>query len=283
MTIAELHGKLSPDRTTGANERMEDLLTSDVFGTMKYIGWQHGFLDWFLRATPAPINPSPPPIENYLLQGEIKCLKYSFWPRLKNNREPDLALLFCFETGNILLILVEAKYLSGTSDWESDEEVNPLGLTGNQIADQVQGIKAMGERDIFKWFEASEAIQNFNIDARINKIHLFLTIHTILPKYDYEYATKHISDSWPIDSYWLSWTSLAECVKGHLDQKNNGAKALLKDMYDLLKRKGLIPFKGFSREPWRPIHENSRFWIETWWALQPLILDKYRSFWNQDF
>ena len=283
MTIAELHGKLSPERITGANERMEDLLTSDVFGTMKYAGWQHGFLDWLLQAEPAPIYPSPPPIKNYLLQGEIKCLEYSFWPRLKNNREPDLALLICFETGNFLLILVEAKYFSGTSDWESDEEVNPLGLTGNQIADQVQGIKAMAERDIFKWFEPSEAIQNLNIDTRINKIHLFLTIHTILPNDDYEYAGKHISGSWPVDSYWLSWKSLAKCVKVPLGQKNKGTKALLKDMGDLLKRKCLIPFNGFSMEPWRTIHEKPGFWIEKWWELRPLILDKYRSFWNKDF
>ena len=46
MTIAELHGKLSPERPQGVNERMEDLLTSDVFGTMKYAGWENGFIDW---------------------------------------------------------------------------------------------------------------------------------------------------------------------------------------------------------------------------------------------
>ncbi len=37
MTIAELHGKLAPGRPAGY-EYMEDLLTSDVFGTMRYAG-----------------------------------------------------------------------------------------------------------------------------------------------------------------------------------------------------------------------------------------------------
>ena len=55
MTIAELHGKLSPNRPNGCNDRMEDLLTSDVFSTMKYAGWQCGFLDW-LKSSIDPIN-----------------------------------------------------------------------------------------------------------------------------------------------------------------------------------------------------------------------------------
>jgi len=53
MTIAELHGKLNPERPAGAHERMEDLLTSDVFGTMKYVGWQYGFMNW-LRSAQSP-------------------------------------------------------------------------------------------------------------------------------------------------------------------------------------------------------------------------------------
>ena len=55
MTIAELHGKLSPDRPDRCNDRMEDLLLSDVFGTMKYAGWENGFLDW-LRSSIDPAN-----------------------------------------------------------------------------------------------------------------------------------------------------------------------------------------------------------------------------------
>jgi hypothetical protein len=47
MTIAELHGKLAEGRTTGY-EYMEDLLTSDIFGTMRYARWECGFAGWRL-------------------------------------------------------------------------------------------------------------------------------------------------------------------------------------------------------------------------------------------
>ncbi len=56
MTIAELHGKLSSSNPNGVNDRMEDLLTSDVFGAMKYAGWENGFIDWLLKSIPGPIQ-----------------------------------------------------------------------------------------------------------------------------------------------------------------------------------------------------------------------------------
>lgn len=45
MTIAELHNKLPYNDPAALHERLEDLLTSDVFGTMKYVGGQYGSLD----------------------------------------------------------------------------------------------------------------------------------------------------------------------------------------------------------------------------------------------
>ncbi len=59
MTIAELHGKLSSTRPASINDRLEDLLTSDVFGTMKYAGWENGFLNWIQQSIPASVTPPP--------------------------------------------------------------------------------------------------------------------------------------------------------------------------------------------------------------------------------
>jgi hypothetical protein len=98
MTIAELHGKLAEGRTTGY-EYMEDLLTSNLFGTMRYAGWECGFLDWLLRAEPAPVEPHPPPIASVLPGSGLVDIQYRFWPRLTNGREPDLALLMLCEDG----------------------------------------------------------------------------------------------------------------------------------------------------------------------------------------
>lgn len=283
MTIAELHGKLSADRLGGVHERLEDLLTSDVFGTMKYAGWEYGFLDWLLKAEPAPGKPLPPPISAYFHQAKIIQVAYSFWPTLKNNRVPDLALLFSFGSGDFLLILIEAKYFSGTSDWKVDEETNPYGLTGNQIADQVQGLFDMLEEDLLAWFQLPEAIHHMNVKGKLHRIHLFITMHTILPVQDYEYSKEHLSEPWPINAYWLSWPSLAECLKDHLGQSDTGRAALLSDLYDLLQRKGLVPFRGFKVAPWPVYQETPAFWYDRWWFLRPLQIKEYRPFWHQFF
>ena len=47
MTIAEIHGKIS-ETGTNLSERMEDLLTSDIFGGMRYLPAQKALIS--LRA-----------------------------------------------------------------------------------------------------------------------------------------------------------------------------------------------------------------------------------------
>lgn len=66
MTIAELHGKLSSSSPESITDRMEDLLTSDVFGTMKYAGVDCGFLDWLHTAVPMPFVTGLPPISDQI-------------------------------------------------------------------------------------------------------------------------------------------------------------------------------------------------------------------------
>jgi hypothetical protein len=281
MTIAELHGKLAPDRPSGVHERIEDLLTSDVFGTMKYAGWEYGFLDWLLQAQPAPIAPVPPPISTYLAADGVKYVDYAFWPTLSNNREPDVALLFGFEEAEPVLILVETKYFSGTSDWEGDEDSNPYGITGNQIADQVRGLKQMTAQDLASWFKSAPALRDLSASHRIQRLHLFVTMHTVLPRQDYELSKRKLGPHWPIPAHWLSWTSLAGCLRDNLHQSDWRLAELIGDLYRLLRRKGLVPFKGFTMEPWEGTSSTSSFWRENWWSFTPLALGAYRSFWDK--
>jgi hypothetical protein len=281
MTIAELHGKLAPDRPNGVHERTEDLLTSDVFGTMKYAGWEYGFLDWLLQAQPAPIEPTPPPISTYLAANRIKYADYAFWPTLSNNREPDVALLLGFEGAGPVLILVEAKYYSGTSDWEGEQEDDPYALTGNQIVDQVRGLKQMTAQGLASWFKSAPAVRDLSVSHRIQRLHLFVTIHTALPIQDYELSKRKLGPYWPIPAYWLSWTSLANFLEGHVDQSDRRLAELIGDLHELLHRKGLVPFKGFTMEPWEGTSSTSSFWKDNWWSFIPLVLGAYRPFWEK--
>ena len=73
--------------------------------------------------------------------------------RLVNGREPDLALLLRYDSGPALLVVVEAKYLSGMSDYESDAPEGEDAPTGDQILDQVRGMEKMSSHELLEWFE----------------------------------------------------------------------------------------------------------------------------------
>ncbi|MEA1948997.1 MAG: hypothetical protein U9N83_17050 [Thermodesulfobacteriota bacterium] len=90
MYQAELHGKLSP-----RVERMEDILTSNVFSFFKYSN-RAIFLKGYLNKLGLNIS-----VE------EAKGAEFLFWPHFEDNTEPDLVIII----GNYYL-LIEAKYFS---------------------------------------------------------------------------------------------------------------------------------------------------------------------------
>ena len=274
MTIAELHGKLSPERPESVNERMEDLLTSDVFGTMKYAGWDTGFWDWIKMAEVAPVSPFWPSISSLLNKNQPLKIYFRFWPLLTNGREPDLAILAELEDGRFLIIVVEVKYFSETSDWDDDEKAEIFNLTGSQLADQVMGLSLMPIAALMKWFD----IPRYARDHDMVKSHLYITTHSVLPILDYEKAAKRMNGPWSIPSYWLSWNNLAKCLEGHLEQENSGIRELLKDLILLLKRKGLVPFSGFGTEPLVIQTESPYFWNESYWTIKYKKIPAYQTF-----
>jgi len=262
MTIAELHGKLAARDDASGYEYSEDLLTADVFGAMRYAGWEWGFLDWLLHAECAPVSPLPPPIADVLRPADLQEVEYGFWPTLTNGREPDLALLLRYDSGPALLIVVEAKYLSGMSDWEGNAPDDEDTLTGVQILDQVRGMTRMSPEELLAWFEEDGGSPNE--PTELLRIHLLVTAHVTLPLDVYRRAVKKTDRRWP-PCYWLSWTTLAECIEPYLEQAQGGQRALLSDLYALLYRKELVCFRGFGRATWQSKGVEPSFWAERWW------------------
>jgi len=264
MTIAELHGKLSPHRPNGCNDRMEDLLTSDVFSTMKYAGWQCGFLDW-LKSSIDPIDKNLSASSFISEDYSIKKICYHFWPKLINGREPDLLLEIACKDGEIDLIMIEAKYLSGPSDCElrSDEEAL---ITGNQIADQINGFP-----DVWK----QKSVRS--------KIHIYLTSHFICPKDVYLEALPHIKKK-NVKYYWLNWQSLEPFMVSTRFMPDEGKKYMLTDLCQLLKRKKLINFAGFQCKEFdfcSNIPANG-FWRGKWWDPELPSFPKNTNFWRKN-
>lgn len=90
MYLAELHGKLS-----SKTERMEDLLTSNVFSFLKYSN-RKVFLKEYLKLLGFAVS-----------QEAANNAKFIFWPRLTEGTEPDLVIIV-----GKYYILIEAKYFS---------------------------------------------------------------------------------------------------------------------------------------------------------------------------
>ena len=90
MYLAELHGKLS-----SRVERMEDILTSNVFSFFKYSS-RDIFLKKYLNELGFNVS-----------DREAEEVEFRFWPHYEDNTEPDLVII----VGRYYL-LIEAKYFS---------------------------------------------------------------------------------------------------------------------------------------------------------------------------
>ena len=88
MTIAELHGKISG---TGKNvhDRLEDLLTSDVFGSILYSEKWEILEEWLSLAS----NAFEESLKDVFQLHQIESVTIVFWPSGgRFGREPDVLL-----------------------------------------------------------------------------------------------------------------------------------------------------------------------------------------------
>lgn len=275
MTIAELHGKLSGTDAAKCHDRMEDLLTSDVFGTMQYVGWEHGFLKWLHGAKFAGLIGTDQ-IAELIPLANLESIHFAFWPRLPNQREPDVVLLFEYSS-SCSLLLVEAKYFSGTSDFETEEDVDHFGRTGNQIADQINGLASVSD----EWVRSTMTVNEL---APIkHRIHLFVTANVMFPSPVYREAAKHTGPG-NVSAFWLSWTFLCEFLETELAEIDDvGRAAQIVDLVRLLNRKGLVPFRGFRGDiSWERPAELGTFWQRRWWQQAELTLANTNGFWRSE-
>ena len=230
MTIAEIRGKLS---SSGSNisDRREDLLTSDVFGCLRYLPFEKGFQKILTQA------------QLYIDQKKLLCIKNSdenvsveFWPRLENNSEPDVLI----RNGDHL-IMIEVKYLSGKSghyEPNQDSEDSMEAASSDQLARLFRGL--LSDKSNY---------------SRCSLI--YLTAHRILPKKDIEDGYKELDElsddtrhEYKDNVYWLSWFEVYKTVGRLLDESSEIQdkfwRIVLSDVKELLNRKSLRQFEGFK-------------------------------------
>ena len=228
MTVAEIHGKIS-ETGTNLSERMEDLLTSDIFGCMRYLPPHKVLLPFLGRAHSFHGN-------TLTVLDKIIKVHYSFWPWLKLPGripcEPDVVIGLETESSQVHLVLVEAKYYSGLSSKE-DERVEP----NDQLARELDNLGVLSCATL-GWGThleiASRALLFVTQDMGIPR--------DLLAKSLAKYARKRNKDS---DIFWASWRFLSSILERNLEKESaSESRAVVADMLALLLRKGLLMFSG---------------------------------------
>ncbi len=228
MTIAEIRGKISSD-SSKVYERLEDLLTSDVFGTFKYL--EPTYIYTFLKNHLKRFSEEQPDFR--INCDNIQKVEYIFWPKI-GTKEPDLILQFKYGNQILFSVIIEAKYMSGASDFElNDSELqkekrqHETVLTGNQLADYFLELKDYGE----------------------DKYLVYCTSHFIPPREEYENAVCAVkSKGEDLVEYFLQrfyWTSWREVYKFFRGNRGKGT-LLIDDLLLLLERKNFNPISWNS-------------------------------------
>jgi hypothetical protein len=246
MTIADIHGK-SPWTTS------EDFLTANVFTAFRYLPASTGIVG-LLRSIPGIAELLPAP-------GTGAAASFYFWP-LGVTREPDVLIELEID-GKLYHVVVEAKYLSGASDYElSPEEVEqPENAIrwGNQLADQLREL-VEGVYTVHHGRSRSTAKRLQS--AANHRLLLYLTAHALRPQADLARSAA----LYPEEADRLFWGNWYQ-VHDYLENSRPHFQAfpfnrVVSDVLQLLALKGFSSFAGVRwPEALQSVHLlQGKFW-----------------------
>jgi hypothetical protein len=239
MLPALIHGKLSRDQ-----ENMEDLLTSNVFGILRYLPTADVILSFLSKASS--LN-GQCPLTSLSVQSKVN---FEFWPWLTAPScagcEPDVLLRIDSPAGGSYLVLIEAKYRSGKSSKADliDDSANFDTETSDEVKDQLAR----------EWQQLNFLASK---ESR-NPVLIYLTAHMSFPREEIQASERELFARGKTEATmcWLSWRHLATIVS-----KNRGSE-LLEDLLLMLQRLNLIFFQGFSpfrQFDWPKWHYSAEF------------------------
>jgi hypothetical protein len=229
---AILRGKLSRD-----NEQIEDILTSNVFGLLKYSVTAPLLKFLSLARTPD----GTVPLERVASYGDKVQINWEFWPYWSIGGclpcEPDVVLTLRVAGQAPTLVLIEAKLNSGKSRLADDAKV-PV----DQLAREWDNLLAQAQ------------------DIEAQPVLVYLTGHFSMPRFEIRESEQEYIEmrgSCPIIA-WLSWRDLLPILRRH---QENG---ILDDLVALLERMDLTYFQGIRpvipvEFEWRFRRDNARF------------------------
>ena len=227
MLMALLRGKLSREQ-----ENLEDILTSNVFGLLKYLPPEDGLFPFLSNAKTLdgrhPFESAPPGAK----------VEYGFWPWHKesgcNGCEPDVELRILWPSGKKICVFIECKYFSEKSSEEDDEEdvvatkqASPVDQLAREWGNLVRLAKREGATPLL----------------------IYLTRDVGFPREEVEASQRAaLKDSFgpAFSCCWLPWHQLYEV-------RTEKQPQIMTDLWALLERLNMVFFHGISAFP--PIRE----------------------------
>ncbi|MBD3672773.1 MAG: hypothetical protein HUJ26_04530 [Planctomycetaceae bacterium] len=237
MLQALLHGKLSRQQ-----KNMEDVLTSNVFGLLRYLPPSQGLLPLLSQAR---TTDGEQPLR-WLIDTDRQSpfitnedIDYLFWERLHEPGcifcESDLLLRVRVPSERNLLILIEAKYRSPKSSKADPSETRPKDQLAREWDNLVRRAKHEDATPFLIFTTASVGIPQREIQASV-----------------VDYLSKPGRSDTP-QILWLSWRQISEVFGKNRDV------AILSDLCELTERLGLKYFHGFSMTEFVPRESHWRF------------------------
>ena len=217
--IAEIKGKIS---STGSNlnDRLEDNLTGNIFGTLRYMSFEKGLKKILLEGISPKNSKAIDIIKN--IHVEQWGSNISFWPY---DKEGEIDVLLEFDN---CIIGIEVKYLSGISS--DDGITNEINLSENESIQQL----ARESRIISKKAGNREKILIFIADQQ-----------SCIDVYN-DVCKRNIIKG-DVNLVYISWQQILDTLQ-HLNTDNEYEKLMINDLIDLLVRKGFEQFKDFLIE-----------------------------------
>ncbi|WP_409271464.1 hypothetical protein V1499_18410 [Neobacillus sp. SCS-31] len=227
MLKAFVHGKVPSEL-----ENREDILTSNVFGTLNYLS--NGSLICSLLRNSLNVNN-----QTLHIEGENPQVRMWFWPRLERS-EPDLLLSLKTDSQSYLF-LIEVKYFSGKSG-EDPAELEAENNLNQKFYDQLA-------REYWDLHSGSLYEKIGTEYKTAKKVLIYLTLNHVFPKQDIENSLRTIrrekAEFRNPELYWLSWLTFHNELSVW-SPSSEGDSKIKEDLLRYLERKGIKSFRGFQ-------------------------------------
>jgi len=200
--------------------RLEDSLTSDVFGVADYIANPELLARFFERARASDGKSIQEDVLKHCTEFEVHM-----WPKFSDGTEPDVLVVGLVGLEVRVAILVECKYHS--TAWESEED--PAKESDLQEKYRSQLI-AYGKNFANSSFE-DKNIMKLIRNAR-HRLLVYLTADYSLPREGAFPTSAQQLEAINVPAYWLSWRDLSYVLreKDSIGLDDKGKKRMIQDL-----------------------------------------------------